>query len=127
MPFPRIYNIVPSISPSMVKTQILDCPFSFADASPKKVFTLPANALIVTTQIKIDVAFDDPLATLSIGDLGTADKYMKTTENDPTNLAEYETNPSEFNAVAKDVYLSLSAGTSIQGSGYVVLEYGLQP
>ena len=128
MPCPRIYNIA-SISGGggTVTTEIIVCPFSFGDLSPKKLFTVPVNAYIVTTQIKIDIPFNDLAASLTIGDSGTADKYMKTAENDPLNPGEYETNPSEKVLAAKDVYLTLSPGTSTQGNGVVVLEYGLQP
>jgi hypothetical protein len=128
MPCPRIYNIAAiSGGGGTVTTEIIVCPFNFGDLSPKKLFSVPANAYIVTTQIKIDIAFDDPLSTLTIGDSITADKYMKTTENDPLNPGEYETNPSEKVLVNKDIYLTITPGTSTQGSGVAVLEYGIQP
>ena len=122
MPFPRIYNLDGVTTGA---SEIIGIPFVFSDASPKMVFQLPAGCYLVTTQIKIVVPFDDAAATLLIGDNLIPDKYMKAEENDPTEIAEYETNPYEKITAIKNIYLAISPAASVQGSGLVVIEYAV--
>lgn len=122
MPFPRVYAINTSASPiTPDKTWIAEN-FIFSDASPKKVFTVPAGYSIITCQIVITTPFDDPTALLKVGTLALVSKYMADTANDPSVSGEYETNPYEAVVADTDVYLTLTPGVSIQGAGVVQME-----
>lgn len=122
MPFPRVYPLQASggsVSPD--KTWIAE-DFAFTDASPKKVFTIPAGYSIITCQVIITTVFNDPIATLKVGTLALVNKYMTDTANDPTQLGEYETNPYQAVLVDTDIYLSIAAGAATQGVGVVQME-----
>lgn len=122
MPFPRVYGINGGAGPISPDKTWIGENFIFSDASPKKVFTVPAGYSIITCQIIIITAFDDVATTLKVGTLALNNKYMNDTANVPTESGEYETNPYQAVLVDTDIYLTLSPGASIQGSGVVQME-----
>jgi hypothetical protein len=122
MPFPRVYGINAGGGPSTPDKTWVAENFLFSDASPKKVFTIPAGYSIITCQIIINTVFDDATTTLKVGTLALDNKYMADTANSPTESGEYETNPYQAVLVDTDIYLTLAPGASTQGAGVVQLE-----
>ena len=123
MPFPRIYKLTQTPSPSTPGREIVTKTFEFDDASPKKVFTLVAGFRVLTAQIIINEIFDDPAATLELGDGVTVDKYISANDNIPNELGEYEANPYVVLTANLDFYLTIVKGASTQGKGVVVVVY----
>lgn len=122
MPFPRIYGINGGGGPvSPDKTWIAEN-FLFSDTSPKKVFTIPAGYSLITCQVVITTPFNDIAATLQVGDIALANKFMSDTGNNPAESGEYESNPYQAFTVDTDIYLTINLGTATQGAGVVQME-----
>jgi hypothetical protein len=100
-------------------------PFAFNTASPATVFNIPAGARILTIGLQIGTAFDDPSATIKIGDAGQDDRLMTVAQNVPSEIGEYESNPIYQYVSATNILLTISPGTSTQGSGVVIVEFNL--
>lgn len=101
-------------------TEIL---FNYGDATPKNLFTVAANKIILSVSIVLGTAFDDIAATLSIGDAGNVQRLLATTDILPNEIGTYTTEPGNKYGVATAITLSITAGTSTQGSGLVVITY----
>jgi|ERR1035437_8036119 hypothetical protein len=105
--------------------EIFTMPFSFNDASPKSIFIIPAGARIVSVKICITTAFNDPHATLAIGDIGTTNRLMTRLQNIPSEIGDNESNvPFTYVLATQLILLSDPQGSST-GSGYVVIIYNL--
>lgn len=105
--------------------EIRTASFTYNDASPKLIFPIPAGARIVFTQIQITTAFDDPAATLTLGDAGDTDRLMTADQNVPSETGEYESHVGYQYASITNVNLIVNKGTSTQGAGVVVIAYNL--
>lgn len=93
--------------------------FDFGDATPKPIVTVPANRVVRAASINILTAFDDAAATL---ELGTPDDLMEATDSAPSMLGTYGTEPSVQYGIDTLVELTITAGTSTQGSGLVTIQ-----
>lgn len=123
MPCPRIYSPSYIPSPSGPGEEIITQTFVFSDASPKKMFSLSAGFRILTAQIIITEVFDDPAATLQLGDGITIDQYVKANQNIPTEMGEYEANIYRALTINLDFYLTIVKGVATQGKGVAVIVY----
>ena len=92
--------------------------FNFGDATPKPIATIPANKVVTGASITILTPFDDPTATLALGN--TTD-LQETTDNLPSEAGTYTTTPGIQYATPTACVLSITAGTSTQGSGLVTI------
>lgn len=103
--------------------EIFTFPFNFDDASPETIFTIPANARIVSVIVQQLYAFDDPAATIEVGDAGNMARLMSASQNNPNEVGEYEShNPHQY-ILATDLKLSINPGASTTGSGVVAITY----
>src|ERR1035437_6448772 len=105
--------------------EIFTMPFSFSDASPKPIFIIPAGARIVSVKIAITQAFNDPLATLTIGDAGSPDRLMKAINNIPSEIDDNEADVPYTYIAATQLILTINPLASTVGAGYVVIMYNL--
>jgi hypothetical protein len=128
MPQSRIYN--PFVGSGggggtvdNIAREIAVIPFSYNDPSPKNLITLPANTRILTCQIIITQVFNDPNATLTVGDAGVPNRFMQDSQNFPDDLAEYEANMFYELPASTTIILTINPGSSTQGQGRVVIEY----
>jgi len=102
---------------------IITVPFSFGDASPKAIALLPINSTVFTATIVIQVPFNGVGSMLRLGDAGTPDRLITAIQNDPFEIAEYETNPGHSYTTETQVNLSITPGSGCtQGSGFVLIE-----
>lgn len=97
--------------------------FDYGDLPVREIFVSAAGKYLVSVELIIHEAFDDPAATASIGIDSFPEYLMATTENSITNTGSYTTEPGEMWAVDTPVYLNLSAGSSTQGQGIIVITY----
>lgn len=127
MPQSRIYNpFVGSsgggVTPAQVAAaeEIQTQEFSFASGS-FTMFTIPANSKIVSVAIEVEVPFNDPSATIIIGDAGTADRLMNASKNDLEESGVYQTFPIYEYPTDTPILVVISPGSSTIGSGYITI------
>ena len=95
-------------------------PFTFATPSPLVLGTLPAGSVVVRVVVDIEVAFDDPAATLQVGTLAAPGLFLGTTDIVPQSANQYST--EMVTPTAAQVQLTIAPGASTQGSGTVYYE-----
>lgn len=97
--------------------------FSFGDASPAVITTLPAGTTILTTAIVVQTPFNGLGAALQLGDTRQSDRLLSVTQNNPSYAAEYEANPGYTYSSATPILLTITPGAGCtQGAGFVLLE-----
>lgn len=102
---------------------LIEVPFSWGDATPKLIAEIAPDRVITTATILILVPFNGLGASLMLGDSGMLDRLIATDQNDPTFLAEYETNPGYSYSIATELVLTITPGEGCnQGEGLVLLE-----
>lgn len=97
--------------------------FDYGDATPKNLYIIDEDKTVLQVSIVILTEFDDPTATLSVGDADDAERLLTITDNIPSQLGTYTTDPAYQYLSTSTITLSISPGTSTQGSGLVVITY----
>lgn len=98
-------------------------PFSFGDASPKFIFTLPSETLIVSACVFIDTPFNSLLTVVTLGDTLNNSRLLNSSQIYTTERGQYETKPGYKYTTATDIYLYINLGSgNTTGNGYVILE-----
>lgn len=92
--------------------------FDYGDASPKVIGTVPANRVVRATTITMLVAFDDATSTLT---LGTPNDLQDLTDNKPSALGTFDTQPGLQYGINTVVSLTIVPGTSTVGTGLVTI------
>lgn len=98
-------------------------PFNYGDATPKNLTITSANAVVTSVSIVMVNAFDDPTATLTIGDSGDPDRLMEATDSIANSTGIYTTEPVYKYVTATQLTLTISPGVSTVGSGLVLINY----
>ena len=93
--------------------------FTYNDVTILPIATIVGR--IVRVLVILDVAFNDPSATLSVGDAGDITRLQNTLENLPGYASVYTSYPNHVYAIATDVNLYISPASSSVGSGIVML------
>lgn len=97
--------------------------FSYGDSTPK-ILNIPITGLVDRVLLGIEVPFNAP-STLSIGTNDNASLLMSVGQNAPTEVGQFESNPS-ISLINKHVILTITPGPGIsQGSGFVIIEYSI--
>lgn len=99
--------------------------FAFGSASTISMFTLPANAIILSASVIVDTVFDGT-PTLSVGISGNASKYVGSGDS----LLSLGDRFDVLNQLAPDaspeaLEISYSAGGATVGAGRVVVNYSV--
>lgn len=97
--------------------------FSYNTPSPATLFSIPANGRILTVGVQITTAFNDAAATISIGDGGNTSRLMTTSQNIPNEVGESESHVGYQYVASTPILLTISPGTSTQGSGVAYIVY----
>jgi hypothetical protein len=110
------FNLVaPGLNPQ------LKVAFSYNVANPFEVLLVPSGSTLLTAQIVILQPFNGVGATLSLtDDQGTT--LMETTQNNPYEQAEFETNPGKEYSTQSRIRLNIVSGGSTQGRGLILLD-----
>lgn len=112
-------GVVPVIPAGLVKCEKV--PFTYNTPSPLTVIAVTSADAIIDTELVIETAFDDPAATLQLGTFADIDLILPTNHNNPTQVGSYGTQCNFYFTVPDSIILTISPGTSTQGSGYILL------
>lgn len=100
----------------------VELPFSWGDATPTPVVTVPINKRAFGVQLVIDQAFDGVGAQLYVGDAGDPQRLMSAASNIPSEAGNYETNPYHRYTVATPILFTIIPGVGAsQGRGLLIL------
>lgn len=120
---PKPENINPQPTPGELVSGFNKVAFAYGDASPSKLFTIPAGKTVFTCIVVIQQAFNGTGATLKVGDSNQDDRLMSTDKNDPSIVAEFESNPGYTYSTPTELILTINPGSgATTGSGYVLIE-----
>lgn len=97
--------------------------FAFGSASTVSMFTLPANAVVLSTMVIVDTAFDGT-PSLSVGITGNASKYVGSGDS-LLSLPDRFDVPNELaaNGSSEAMEISYAAGGATVGAGRVLVSY----
>ena len=98
--------------------------FAYGDASPLALYTIPTSPAKTcwAVALAIDTPFNGTSPSLTIGDVGDADRLMAATQNDPTTAGTYTTNPAHVYAAGSVITLTIVPGAGASaGSGKIQL------
>jgi len=119
-PFSGSYNDLtnkPNISIPQIKLT-----FSYSDLPTSPIGTVPAGAIIKEVCIILLTAFD-ATSTLSVGSTANHTELMDTTDITTRATGTYTTEPAHKYTNNTDLVLSITAGSSTQGNGIVIVYY----
>lgn len=98
---------------------------AFGTASPLTLFTIPANATILTVTVTVDTAFTGT-PTLSTGITGTTSKYTGTGDVDLKVAGKYLIEPALIAVGTTEALIATySAGAAAAGSARIVVAYSV--
>ncbi len=101
-------------------------PVNYNDASPVALFTLPANAVFLKSEVIIDTPFNAGSPTGAIGIAGTTSKYMGTGDINLKGIAKdrYVTHPGEPpSGSPEDLIFTFNKDTATAGDVRVLVHY----
>jgi hypothetical protein len=99
--------------------------FAFGSGATVAMFTLPANAVILTTSVIVDTAFDGT-PTLSVGISGNASKYVGSGDSLLSLADRFDVlNQNAAVGTSEALQISYSAGGSTVGAGRVLVSYSI--
>lgn len=102
-------------------TYVIRQEFSFSDPTPLDFGSVMAGAIIIDSDVVIQVPFDDPTALLALGTVANPGQIMTTANIDAQNTGTYS-NPEDFEyASTTQMRLNITPGASTQGSGEVIV------
>ena len=101
--------------------EVIYLPFVYTDASPKFLAALSPNDIVMNCEVIIIQAFDDPNATLTVGTPAINDAEMGADDISPNFAFPYGTDNNYIATVGETLNLYITPGSSMMGSGYVLL------
>lgn len=111
---------------SDVDAQTLSVDVAFNDGSPILIGGLSDGSRVTSVAVDVTTPWDDPAATLTVGDLDVNDRFMISDFNDLTTVDTYVYNPAyQYNTggLETDVYVFFNSGTATQGTATVTITY----
>ena len=97
--------------------------FSYSDLPLTTICNVSANSIIVEIRVIILTAFNDITSTLSIGTLLDTQELLDITDILPQGTGTYTTEPAHKYTTNTELVLAISAGSSTQGNGMVIIYY----
>jgi hypothetical protein len=108
--------------PGTVFEGVFDLDFAYGDATPVHIASILVGKIVKLARLDIYTPFNGSGAQLTIGSLAEPDRYMASTQNDPTTALSYEMSPMR-SVDSGDVYLFITPGSgATAGSGHVSVE-----
>jgi hypothetical protein len=101
----------------------LRIPFAYNTPSPIALITALNGSFVSRTIVEVTTAFNGASPTLKIGEAGTTDRLMATTECDLKIIGQYETSPLYEYPGDTDVIATLVPSGSTQGAGVITLVF----
>lgn len=98
--------------------------FDFEDGTTVNIgATIPADMIVTGIRVRTDTVWDDATSSIKAGITGDDDLLFNTFKADLTTAGMYMIDEFVKTTVETQFFLTLSHGTSTQGSGAVLLEY----
>lgn len=95
--------------------------FSYGDATPAAIYTLPDAGLLAELKLIVDEPFDGAGSQLRLL-TGTGLVLMADTENDPAYASTYEATPAEALPAGTSILLEITPGAgATAGTGQILL------
>lgn len=108
-----------------VTTETVEVPFAFNTASPLAIRSMVAGETVINAEIQIITTFDDGAAALDLGTVATPGLIIPAANNIPGTVGVYRNDVNFPFAAPANVRLTITPGTSTQGSGIVVMQIKL--
>jgi len=96
--------------------------FDFGDASPKSMVKFAEPVLIRVANITLIVPFDKP-SFLTVGTTTNPSLLMDSTDINTQEGLIYQTTPGLEVPIDTEIFLTITAGSSAAGTGYLFIEY----
>jgi len=102
--------------------------FAFGSSSTISMFTLPANAVVLSVSVVVDTAFDGtPSLTVGVNG-GSASKYVGSSDVNLLVAGNYQTSEGWAPVgTTEALEISYTAGSATAGSGRVLVQYVTTP
>jgi hypothetical protein len=97
-------------------------PFSWGDANPALIVTVPAGKKVLKVEALIDTPFDIA-SGVTVGDTGDHSRLLGVADIDTTTSGTYQTNPGYKYTIATVVNLYISPATGVTAGNGLVLIY----
>jgi hypothetical protein len=97
--------------------------FAHGDATPKWLLTIPAERMVISAAILLEVALDGAGAALSIGDADNPQRLLAITQCDPHTAGTYISHPTYSYPTSTSVFLYITPGSAVQGRGVIKINY----
>jgi hypothetical protein len=111
---------------SDVDAQTLSVNATYTSGSPILIGSLSDGARITSITVDVTVVWNDPTATLTVGDSVDNTRFMSSSLNDLTTQGTYYSSPAfQYNTggIETEVSVYLNSGTATQGSATVTISY----
>lgn len=96
--------------------------FAYGDATPTTIYVVAQNGVLTQSSIAIDTPFNGAGATLKLSVGATT--ILDTTQNNPAQVAEYQTAPTLAVTTGTAVVLTIVPGAgATAGNGRIFLEF----
>jgi hypothetical protein len=96
--------------------------FAFGNASPVMIGTVPTGRYLAEIRVDISQAFDGTGASISIGEIGSPEKYVRADASLISETGIYEHPLSVLMSAANDVFLFITPGVgATTGQGQIIL------
>lgn len=110
-----------TVEDGVIQTHQVD--FDYSGGPAFNMAQIPANATILQAYVIVFASFDDFAATLKIGDAVDPEGLVPATDADITTEAMNVNDIGISAGVPIDPVVTISAGSSTQGEGRVILSY----
>lgn len=106
------------------RSNLIAAPFSWGDASPVAIGSVPAGGRVTRIDLLITTPFNGLGAAITLGDSGDPDRLVTTEQNMPSQVATYEVHPGHLYASATPILLAITPGSGASsGAGTVLLHF----
>jgi hypothetical protein len=97
--------------------------FSYTDPNPLNLNIIPTGNVITQVQVVVVTPFDDPTATISMGDTGANNNLLTTSDINTQVNSTITAYPAKRYGADTQLVLAITPGTSTAGDGVVVINF----
>jgi hypothetical protein len=98
--------------------------FTHTTSSPLNLGPIAPGTVVYLSQLVIEVAFNDPTATVTFGTHANPSLFLGPTDSDPQLVGQYVSFDALGPAAPDSLILTITPGASTQGSGFILYNEG---